>query len=71
MFNLLGSKFVLLNHKGPHRVWCMLSLTMGQHGATSIFHIGLGTNVGKKQHRRDTDIHQRLSMWAGPLALGV
>lgn len=46
-----------------------------QHGGeviASILHIGLGTNMGEKTgHLRDTDIHQRLSMWAGPLAVGV
>lgn len=48
---------------------------MGQHGGeviTSIFHIGLGNECGEETGRsRDTDVRQRLSMWAGPLAVGV
>lgn len=64
--SLFGWKFALLYHKGSHGVWCELSLIIGQHGGevvTAILHIAQGTNVGRKQGR-DTDIHQRLSMWA-------
>lgn len=69
---LFGLNFVL-QQRGPHGLWCELSLNLGQHrgGVIASIHVGLGTNVGRKRHHIDTDIQQRRSMWAGPLAVGV
>lgn len=56
-FLLFGWKLVLLHRRGARDIWCRSSPIVGPHGrevTTSIDHISLRTNVGRKQGRADT-----------------